>query len=113
VDLGGVEGQILAQDVACFRGGICFPAVGTKGRFWLLSIDPEGRQIALSEPVHNWECWLGAAEQYPVGSRHVGEVVALMSYGVFVKLEPGLEGLLHLSEIQKRVAVRHPKEHFA
>src|SRR5439155_15483023 len=48
--------------------------------------------------------------KYPVGSRHTGEVVNIMSYGAFVKLEPGIEGLVHISEMSWTKRINHPSE---
>ena len=48
--------------------------------------------------------------KYPVGSRHTGEVVRLMSYGAIVTLEPGIEGLMHISEMSWTKPIIHPKE---
>src|SRR5207253_1012325 len=50
------------------------------------------------------------AEKYPAGSKHTGEVVNVMSYGAFVKLEPGVEGLVHISEMSWTKRINHPSE---
>jgi small subunit ribosomal protein S1 len=50
------------------------------------------------------------ADKYPVGSRHTGEVASVMSYGAFVRLEPGIEGLVHISEMSWTKRVNHPSE---
>src|SRR5207248_11450105 len=54
--------------------------------------------------------WQEAEQKYPVGSRHHGEVVNVMSYGAFVKLEPGIEGLVHISEMSWTKRINHPSE---
>src|SRR5206468_4827316 len=54
--------------------------------------------------------WANVAEKYPVGSRHTGEVANMMSYGAFVKLEPGIEGLVHISEMSWTKRINHPSE---
>src|SRR5208337_5503253 len=54
--------------------------------------------------------WANVAEKYPVGSRLSGEVINVMSYGAFVKLEPGVEGLVHISEMSWTKCINHPSE---
>ena len=54
--------------------------------------------------------WANVAERYPVGSHHTGEVVNVMPYGTFVKLEAGLEGLVHISEMSWTKRINHPNE---
>src|SRR5437868_4813787 len=54
--------------------------------------------------------WKGVEAKYPVNSRHTGEVVNIMSYGAFVKLEPGVEGLVHISEMSWTKRINHPSE---
>ncbi|HMZ52314.1 MAG TPA: DUF1460 domain-containing protein, partial [Candidatus Sumerlaeota bacterium] len=54
--------------------------------------------------------WDGVEAKYPVKSRHTGEVVNVMTYGAFVKLEPGIEGLVHISEMSWTKRINHPNE---
>jgi small subunit ribosomal protein S1 len=54
--------------------------------------------------------WEGVEARYPIGSKHKGEVVNIMSYGAFVKLEEGIEGLVHISEMSWTRRVNHPSE---
>src|SRR5208283_6009082 len=54
--------------------------------------------------------WAEVETKYPVQSRHTGEVVNVMSYGAFVKLEPGVEGLVHISEMSWTKRINHPSE---
>ena len=49
-------------------------------------------------------------EKYPIGSRHQGKVVSLADYGAFVELEPGIEGLVHVSEMSWTQEIRHPSK---
>jgi small subunit ribosomal protein S1 len=88
VDLGGVRGRIHIQDVAWGHGPL-LPAVGTTGWFVVFGIDPQTGVVALSSPVLHGEKWAKIEEHYPVESRHSGQVVQRVSYGVFVQLEPG------------------------
>ena len=66
--------------------------------------DRPGPQAQVAQPVENVE------QKYPVNSRHSGEVVNVMSYGAFVKLEPGMEGLVHISEMSWTKRINHPNE---
>src|SRR5207302_10383598 len=54
--------------------------------------------------------WTDVEAKYPISSRHTGEVVNVMSYGAFVKLEPGIEGLVHISEMSWTKRINHPSE---
>src|SRR5262249_31388069 len=66
--------------------------------------------IALSLKHKTPSPWANVADKYPVSSRHKGEVVNVMSYGAFVKLEPGIEGLVHISEMSWTRRINHPSE---
>src|SRR5206468_1624329 len=67
-------------------------------------------KIALGLKQKSASPWQEVEKKYPVGSRHTGEVVNVMSYGAFVKLEPGIEGLVHISEMSWTKRVNHPSE---
>jgi small subunit ribosomal protein S1 len=77
---------------------------------YILNIDKEREKIALSLKHKTPSPWANVAERYPVGSRHKGEVVNVMGYGAFVKLEPGIEGLVHISEMSWTRRINHPSE---
>src|SRR5262249_15972885 len=70
----------------------------------------ETEKIALGLKQKTPSPWASVAEKYPVGSRHTGGIVNLMSYGVFVRLEPGVEGLVHISEMSWTKRIDHPSE---
>jgi small subunit ribosomal protein S1 len=76
----------------------------------VLHIDREKQKIALGLKQKDRNPWDNVAAKYPVGSVHHGEVVNVMSYGAFVKLEPGIEGLVHISEMSWTKRVNHPSE---
>src|SRR4029079_2938516 len=67
-------------------------------------------KIALSLKHKTPSPWEDVERKYPVNSRHTGEVVNVMSYGAFVKLEPGIEGLVHISEMSWTKRINHPSE---
>ena len=76
----------------------------------MLHIDREKQKIALGLKQKDRNPWENIEEKYPVDSNHKGEVVNVMSYGAFVKLEPGIEGLVHISEMSWTKRVNHPSE---
>ena len=65
----------------------------------MLKIDRENRRISLGLKQLQPEPWETAAEKYKVGERVTGTVTRLMDFGAFVELEPGIEGLIHVSEM--------------
>ena len=77
---------------------------------YILKVDKEKEKIALGLKQKSPSPWANVADKYPIGSRHTGEVVNVMSYGAFVKLEPGIEGLVHISEMSWTKRINHPSE---
>jgi small subunit ribosomal protein S1 len=76
----------------------------------VLRVDMDRERIALGLKQKSASPWEGIEARYPVGSKHVGEVVNIMSYGAFVKLEDGVEGLVHISEMSWTRRINHPSE---
>jgi small subunit ribosomal protein S1 len=76
----------------------------------ILSVDKEREKIALGLKQKSESPWMHVEEKYPVGSRIKGQVVNIMSYGAFVKLEDGVEGLVHVSEMSWTRRINHPSE---
>jgi small subunit ribosomal protein S1 len=76
----------------------------------VLRVDHERERIALGLKQKSASPWEGIQDRYPVNSKQVGEVVNIMSYGAFVKLEDGIEGLVHISEMSWTKRVNHPSE---
>ncbi|MCA9228117.1 MAG: S1 RNA-binding domain-containing protein, partial [Planctomycetales bacterium] len=76
----------------------------------ILNIDRERQKIALGLKQKHSNPWDNVVEKYPVGNKFQGEVVNVMSYGAFVKLEPGIEGLVHISEMSWTKRINHPSE---
>jgi small subunit ribosomal protein S1 len=76
----------------------------------ILHIDREKQKIALGLKQKQANPWDTVVEKYPVNTTHRGTVVNVMSYGAFVKLEPGIEGLVHISEMSWTKRVNHPNE---
>ena len=112
VDLGGIDGLLHITDMRWDR--VVNPRevvkIDEQLEVYVLSVDKEREKIALSLKHKTPNPWEGVIHKYPVGSRHKGEVVNVMSYGAFVKLEPGVEGLVHISEMSWTRRINHPSE---
>ncbi len=112
VDLGGLDGLLHITDMSW--GRINHPsemvAIDDEVEVKVLKIDRERERIALGMKQKSASPWDDIDSKYPVGSRVTGEVVNLMSYGAFVKLEDGVEGLVHISEMSWTKRVNHPSE---
>ncbi|MDX2198486.1 MAG: 30S ribosomal protein S1 [Phycisphaerae bacterium] len=112
VDLGGIDGLLHITDMSWDR--IDHPSqmlkIDQEVEVKILHIDREKEKIALGLKQKEQNPWEQVAERYPVGSRVKGEVVNLMNYGAFVKLEPGVEGLVHISEMSWTRRINHPSE---
>ncbi|MBI1914352.1 MAG: S1 RNA-binding domain-containing protein, partial [Planctomycetes bacterium] len=112
VDLGGIDGLLHITDMRWER--VVNPRevvkIDEQLEVYVLTVDKEKEKIALSLKHLMPNPWDNVAAKYPVGSRHKGEVVNVMSYGAFVKLEPGIEGLVHISEMSWTRRINHPNE---
>jgi len=76
----------------------------------ILSLDKEGKKISLGMKQLEPDPWTTLLEKYPVGSRHSGTVRNLTNFGVFVELEEGVDGLVHISDLSWTKKIRHPGE---
>ena len=112
VDLGGIDGLLHITDMAWERIGHPseMVAIDQEIEVKVLHIDREKQKIALGLKQKDRNPWENIEGKYPVDSTHRGEVVNVMSYGAFVKLEPGIEGLVHISEMSWTKRVNHPSE---
>ena len=112
VDLGGIDGLLHITDMAWSR--VTNPhdvvKIDQELEVYVLAVDKEKEKIALSLKHKTPSPWQSVESKYPIGSRHTGEVVNIMSYGAFVKLEPGVEGLVHISEMSWTRRINHPSE---
>jgi small subunit ribosomal protein S1 len=112
VDLGGIDGLLHITDMSWER--ISHPSelvsIDEDLEVMILSIDYEKEKIALGLKQKEKNPWEDVEEKYPVDSRINGTVVNVMSYGAFVKLEPGIEGLVHISEMSWTRRINHPNE---
>jgi len=112
VDLGGIDGLLHITDMSWERIGHPTEMVGLDQEIEIviLHIDREKQKIALGLKQKQANPWDTVVEKYPVNTTHRGTVVNVMSYGAFVKLEPGIEGLVHISEMSWTKRVNHPNE---
>ena len=112
VDLGGIDGLLHITDMSHTR--ISKPSEMVKMdqeiEVMILNVDREKVKIALGLKQLLPNPWDHVEEKYPVGSVQNGEVVNVLPYGAFVKLEPGIEGLVHISEMSWVKRVNHPNE---
>ena len=101
VDIGGVDGLLHVGDIAWSR--ISNPAdvlsVGQEIEARVLKVDPERRRISLGMKQMQPDPWHSVADRYKTGERMRGTVTRVVDFGAFVELEPGVEGLIHLSEM--------------
>src|SRR5207244_3982729 len=77
---------------------------------YIITVDKDKEKIALGLKQKSPSPWADVEAKYPISSRHSGEVVNVMSYGAFIKLEPGIEGLVHISEMSWTKRINHPSE---
>jgi small subunit ribosomal protein S1 len=112
VDIGGVDGLLHISDMAWSRVKAAEDvlSVGQQIEVKILSVDPETKRISLGLKQLQPEPWDGAAATYTVGQRITGTVTRLMDFGAFVELEPGIEGLIHVSEMSWVKKVRKPSD---
>ena len=112
VDLGGLDGLLHITDMSWGRIGHPSEMVSIDQEIevQILHIDYEKEKIALGLKQKTPSPWAAAIDKYPVGERVNGVVVNVMTYGAFVKLEEGIEGLVHISEMSWTRRINHPSE---
>src|SRR5262249_22818355 len=112
VDLGGIDGLLHITDMSW--GRVQHPSdmvhIDQELEVHVISVDKEKERIAVGLKQKTASPWQDVEKKYPIGSRHTGEVVNVMTYGAFVKLEPGIEGLVHISEMSWTKRINHPNE---
>jgi small subunit ribosomal protein S1 len=112
VDLGGIDGLLHITDMSWERIG--HPSemvqIDQEIEVQVLHIDREKQKIALGLKQLTKNPWETVDQRYNVNQKYSGTVVNVMSYGAFVKLEPGIEGLVHISEMSWTKRINHPNE---
>src|SRR6202790_2414925 len=110
VDLGGVDGLLHVTDIAWRR--INHPSealqIGQQVKVQVIRFNPETQRISLGMKQLEADPWDGAGAKYPVGLKLKGRVTNITDYGAFVELEPGVEGLVHVSEMSWTKKNVHP-----
>jgi small subunit ribosomal protein S1 len=110
IDLGGIDGLLHITDMSWGRVG--HPSemfnIGDKVEVTVLKYDRETGRISLGLKQKSADPWMGVATKYAIGTRVRGRVVSLTDYGAFIELEPGVEGLVHVSVMSWTHEVRHP-----
>jgi small subunit ribosomal protein S1 len=112
VDLGGVDGLVPFSEISWGRIEKTEDAlsVGQEVIARVLSLDWEKERLTLSIKAAQPDPWSVVAEKYPVGGKVSGIVVRLVPFGAFVSLEPGIDGLVHISNLGAGRRIQHPKE---
>jgi small subunit ribosomal protein S1 len=112
IDLGGIDGLLHITDMSWGRVG--HPSelfkVNDEIDVIVLKYDPATERVSLGYKQLSADPWSAVAERYPVSARVSGKVVSLTDYGAFVELEPGVEGLIHVSEMSWSKRVKHPSK---
>ena len=112
VDLGGIDGLLHITDMTW--GRIIHPsemfAVGDEVDVLVLKYFPEDQKVSLGLKQKEKNPWEDVEERYPSGSKVLGKIVSITDYGAFIELEPGVEGLIHVSEMSWTRKVRHPSK---
>jgi len=110
VDLGGIDGLLHVTDLSYKRVG--HPSeminIGDTVRVQIIRINKDTQRISLGMKQLESDPWEGAAAKYPIGGRFTGRVTNITEYGAFVELEPGIEGLVHVSEMSWTKKNVHP-----
>ena len=110
IDLGGIDGLLHVTDMAWRR--VNHPSeivnVGDTVKVQIIRINPETQRISLGIKQLQADPWEGIEAKYPVGARFTGTVTNIADYGAFVELEPGVEGLIHVSEMSWTKKNVHP-----
>ncbi|HVR19789.1 MAG TPA: 30S ribosomal protein S1, partial [Polyangiaceae bacterium] len=112
VDLGGIDGLLHITDMSWGRvnhPGEVFK-VGDEVTVKVLKYNPETERVSLGLKQTQEDPWTHVEEAYPLGKRVRGKVMSLTEYGAFVELEPGVEGLVHVSEMSWTKKVKHPSK---
>jgi small subunit ribosomal protein S1 len=112
IDLGGIDGLLHITDMSWGRVG--HPSevfkVNDEVDVVVLKYDPATERVSLGHKQLVADPWSAVTERYPAGARMSGKVVSLTDYGAFIELEPGVEGLIHVSEMSWSKRVKHPSK---
>jgi small subunit ribosomal protein S1 len=112
IDLGGIDGLIPASELSWVRNErpSDILSLGQKVTAKILSLDWENNKLSLSLKAMETDPWTVVSGKYPEGSRISGKIVRLAPFGAFVNLEPGIDGLIHISNLGTGRRINHPRE---
>jgi len=112
IDLGGIDGLLHVTDMSW--GRVNHPSelfnVGDEIKVKVLKFDPDSERVSLGLKQIQPDPWIDASMRYAIGKRIHGRVVSLAEYGAFIELEPGIEGLIHVSEMSWTKRIKHPSK---
>ena len=112
VDLGGIDGLLHITDMSW--GRVNHPSemfsMGDKLEVMVLKFDKEKERVSLGLKQITPDPWVNVDEKYPVNKHIKGKIVSITDYGVFVELEKGIEGLVHISEMSWSRHIKHPSK---
>lgn len=112
VDLGGIDGLLHVSDLVW--GRVPNPSTivksGDEIEVQILKFDKEKQRISLGRKQLMADPWATVADRFPVGARIQGTIVGVTDYGAFVQIEPGVEGLVHVSEMTWSKRTKHPSK---
>ena len=112
IDLGGVDGLLHITDMSW--GRVSHPselvAIGDRINVKILNYDQERKRVSLGLKQLTPPPWESVEDKYPIGQKVRGKIVSITSYGAFIQLEEGVEGLIHISEMSWTQHIRHPSQ---
>src|SRR5437762_2254528 len=112
IDLGGVDGLLHITDMS--YGRVSHPSklvsIGESIEAVVLKVDETEEKVSLGMKQTEQDPWMALPQKYPVGTRLRGKVRNLTSFGAFVEIEPGIDGLIHISDMSWTKRVQHPSE---
>jgi len=112
VDLGGIDGLLHITDMSW--GRVAHPStmyqIGDELRVKVISYDRQKDRVSLGLKQLKPDPWIDIHERYPVGSKARGRVANITDYGVFLEIEEGIEGLIHISEMSWTRKIKHPSQ---
>ncbi|MBH21505.1 MAG: 30S ribosomal protein S1 [Rhodobiaceae bacterium] len=110
IDMGGMDGLLHVTDISWKR--VTHPSdllkIGQSVKVQIIKINPESKRVSLGMKQLEADPWQNMAEKYPVNTRLKGSVTNITDYGAFVEIEPGIEGLTHVSEMSWTKKNIHP-----
>jgi small subunit ribosomal protein S1 len=115
IDLGGIDGLLHISDMSW--GRISHPSelfsVDDEVEIVVLNFDSEKEKVTLGYKQRRADPWMTVEEKYPISEKVTGKIIGITDYGIFVELEEGVEGLVHVSEIDWLDKVKKPSKHFS